>query len=134
MTKKDFKAMIEELKKNLKMEVREGSRTPEYFEAVVERVSLEALNSVLKSHLGPAAKEAGKKATYPKDVQGVVDSFGGLRGDQSFFYKKEGDKIHYAALWPWQSDPDKITLKTGIFQGVPAKKTGWWQNLKGPKK
>ena len=126
--------MIEELKKNLKMEIREGSKTPEYFEAVVEKISLGALNSVLKNHLGPAAKEAGKKATYPSDIQGIVDSFGGLRGDQSFFYKKEGGKIHYAALWPWQSDPDKITLKAGICAESSPKKASWLQRLKSLKK
>jgi len=40
---------------------------------------------------------------------------GGLRIKQSFFFKQEDDhKVVFAALWPWESNPEKITLKAGV--------------------
>jgi hypothetical protein len=106
--------MIEEMKKTLMMEIRPISRGLEYLEAVINSKDLELLNSLLRKHLGPAAKESGKETNLPKEIQKVVDSLGGLRNEQSFFYRQDGKKVIYAAIWPWASNPDKITLKSGV--------------------
>jgi hypothetical protein len=106
--------MISELKSKLKMDIRPTSSGIEYFEAVIKKEDLELVNSILTKHLGPAAKIPGKKADLPHDVQKLVDSMGGLRTEQSFYYSQSGGKIRYCALWPWQSNPDKITLKAGV--------------------
>jgi hypothetical protein len=106
--------MIEEIKETLRMEIRPNSQGLEYLEAVINRKDLELLNSLLKKHLGPAAKESGKEANLPKEIQKTVNSLGGLRNEQSFFYRQDGDKVIYAAIWPWESNPNKITLKSGV--------------------
>jgi hypothetical protein len=106
--------MIEEIKDRVRMEVRPNSQEPDYLEAVVNTEDLELLNSLLKKHLGPAAKESGKEANLPEEIQNVVDSLGGLRNEQSFFYRQDGHHVSYAAIWPWQSNPNKITLKYGV--------------------
>jgi hypothetical protein len=106
--------LINEIKNTLNMEIRPTSQGTEYLEAVIQRRDLESLLSLLKRHLGPAVKEAGKEANLPGDIEELVDHLGGLRIEQSFHYKKEGDTITYAALWPWESNPDKITLKCGV--------------------
>jgi len=106
--------LIEEIKETLSMEVRPNSQGSEYLEAVINKKDFESLHSLLKKHLGPAAKESGKEAILPQDIQEMVDMFGGLREEQTFFYRQEGNKVIYAALWPWQSNPDKITLKCGV--------------------
>jgi hypothetical protein len=106
--------LIEEIKKMLKMEIRPSSKGKEYLEAVVDRGELESLQSILKKYLGTAAKEPGKEAKLPREIQKKIDSMGGLRIDQSFFYKKEGAQIVFAVLWPWESNPEKITLKSGV--------------------
>ena len=107
--------LIEELQETLRMEIRSNSEPPKYLEAVITRSDLELLRSLLTRHFGPAAKEPGTRRTFPKEIQGLVDSIGGLRTEQSFFYRL-GDDSHvlYAALWPWASDPDRITLKVGL--------------------
>ena len=110
--------MIEEIKKTLTMEIRPNSKDLEYLEAVVHRKDLGLLNSLLKKYLGPAAKESGKEVILPKVIQELVDSLGGLRDEQSFFYKQDGKKITYAAIWPWRSIPDKVTLKSGVSELV----------------
>ena len=111
--------LIEEMKGSLSMEVRSNSRGSEYLEAVIETKDLGLLNSILRKHLGPAAKESGKEGSLPIEVQKIVDSLGGLWKDQSFFYRQEGDKVTYCAIWPWQSDPTKVTLKSGERKLVP---------------
>ena len=108
--------LIEELKGTLKMEMRSDSEEKEYLEAGLETEGLKRLNSLLRKHLGPAVKECGEEAYLPEEIQELVDSLGGLRNEQSFFFKQEAHQIIYAAIWPWQSNPDKITLKSGISE------------------
>ena len=106
--------LIKEIKETVRMEIRPTSREAEYLEAVVTLEDLEVLHSLLRKHLGPATKESGKEASFPQTIRGLVDSLGGLRIDQSFFYKQEGQQVTYAAIWPWQSDPNRMTLKSGV--------------------
>jgi len=105
---------IEEIKQTIKMEIRPSSEGMEYLEAVVNKKDLDLLYSILTKRLGPAAKESGKEADLPQEIQETVDSLGGVRYDQSFFYKRDIKGIAYAALWPWASNPDKITLKCSV--------------------
>ena len=107
-------SLIEEIKKAMTLEIRSNSQGSEYLEAVIDTKDIELLHSLLKKYLGPAAKEHGEEANLPEEIQGMVDSLGGLRKDQSFFYKREGHQVIYAALWPWGSNPNKITLKCGV--------------------
>jgi Fe-S cluster assembly scaffold protein SufB len=110
--------LIKEIKETLRMEIRPNSQGLEYLEAVINKKDLELLNSLLKKHLGSAAKESEKEANLPKEIQKTVDSLGGLRNEQSFFYRQDGNKVVYAAIWPWQSNPNKITLKSGVSEMV----------------
>jgi len=106
--------MIEELKGTLGMEIRSNSQELEYLEAVLQTNDLELLHSLLRKHLGPAAKESGTEVNLPKEIGALVDALGGLRKEQSFFYRQDGHHVLYAAIWPWQSNPNKVTLKAGI--------------------
>jgi hypothetical protein len=104
--------LMEEIKTSIKLEIRADSK--DYLEAVVTRQGFELLQSILTKHLGPAAKGPGQKATFPPSIQGFVDSMGGVRLDQSFYYKQEKNHILFAALWPWGSNPENMTLKCGV--------------------
>jgi hypothetical protein len=106
--------LIKEIKKTVRMEIRATSQGTEYLEAVITLGELEALRSLLRKRLGPATKESGKEVSFPQTIRELVDSLGGLRIEQSFFYKQEGNQVTYAAIWPWQSDPNRITLKSGV--------------------
>jgi hypothetical protein len=109
-------SLIEEIVEALSMDIRANSRGLEYLEAVLHRKDLGLLNSLLEKHLRLAARESGKEQNLPKEIKELVDSLGGLRNGQSFFYRREGDQVIYAALWPWRSDPNKITLKSGVSE------------------
>jgi len=107
-------SLIEEIKKTMTLEIRSNSQGSEYLEAVIDTKDIELLHSLLKKYLGSAAKEREEEADLPEEIQDMVDSLGGLRNDQSFFYKREGHQVIYAAIWPWGSNPNKITLKCGV--------------------
>jgi len=113
-------SLIREIKKTVRLEIRATSRGTEYLEAVIALGDLEALHSLLRKHLGPATKESGKEVSFPQTIRKLVDSLGGLRIEQTFFYKQDGRQMIYAALWPWQSDPNRITLKSGVIDVVSA--------------
>jgi hypothetical protein len=110
--------MIEEIKETFRMEIRSNSQGSEYLEAVINTKDIDLLNSLLRKYLGSAAKERGKEANLPKEIEEFVDSLGGLRKGQSFFYRQDGHQVIYAALWPWESDPTKLTLKSGVRELV----------------
>jgi hypothetical protein len=108
--------VIKEIKDRIGMEIRPNSQAQVYLEAVVNMGDLERLNSLLSKHFGPPAKESGKETNLPEAIQNIVDSLGGLRNEQSFFYRQEGHQVYYAAIWPWQSNPNKVTLKSGVSE------------------
>lgn len=108
--------MLKELRTKLELEIRPHSDENEYLEAVVQTKDLDALNEILTKHLGHPLKKAGKNVRFTGEVQKIVDSIGGLRAEQTFYYSDKEEATYYAALWPWASDPLRITLKAGIIK------------------
>ncbi|MDP3790037.1 MAG: hypothetical protein Q8R48_06525 [Candidatus Omnitrophota bacterium] len=107
--------IIDDIKSAVDLEIRTSADAHEYFEAVFMSKDMEKLASILKENMGDPLKPAGKNVRFDRNIQKIVDIIGGLRREQSFYVKDEGaDKYMYVALWPWQSDPSKTTLKIGI--------------------
>lgn len=108
--------IVDEIKAAAALEIRTLSGDNEYFEAVFMSKDIIKLTSILKENMGDSLKPAGKNVKFDKKIQKIVDIIGGLRREQSFYVKAEGaDKYMYAALWPWQSNLSKITLKIGMY-------------------
>lgn len=107
--------MIPDIKEAVEMQVRSNSVGTEYLEAVIETKHLDALKTALARHTGPAYKEPGKRVKYPPTIQQIVDLLGGVRIEQSFYFAEIGGRIIYATIWPWASDPSRVTLKAGVF-------------------
>lgn len=108
--------MLKELIAKIPMEVRSNSRGEEYLEGVVQDKDLCALNELLARYLGHPYKKAGKPVAFSGNAKKAADSIGGVRGDQTFYFKETEDCMTYAALWPWQSDHSRITLKAGVVK------------------
>jgi hypothetical protein len=108
--------MFKELKSKVPLELRPNSKGDEYLEAVVQNKDLEKLTEILVKYMGHPLKKAGKASTFKGEVQRVADSIGGVRDEQTFYYCDKDDAVYYAALWPWQSDPLRITLKAGMIK------------------
>jgi len=54
----------------------------------------------------------GPQPKHPGNVNPVLDT--GPPAEPGVYQ----NEIIYTALWPWQSDPDKITLKSGVIERV----------------
>ena len=104
--------LFEEIKKTVPMEIRVDSK--DYLEVVVDRQGLDLLLPVLTKYFGAAAKGPGEKATFPPPIVKLVASLGSLRLEQSFYYKEEKNRVVFTALWPWGSNPDRVTVKSGV--------------------
>jgi hypothetical protein len=108
--------MFNKLKSKIPMELRSNSKGNEYVEAVIQKKDIEALTAILVEYMGHPVKKPGKPVKFNSEAQKIVDSIGGIRNEQEFYYCEKDDAIYYAALWPWQSDPLRITLKAGIIK------------------
>ncbi len=108
--------LVDEIKAALELEVRTTAGAHDYFEAVFMTKDLPKLTGILEKGLGQPLKSPGKDVKFTKEIQKIVDLIGGLRREQSFYAKNEAEgKYLYAALWPWQSNPSRITLKVGVY-------------------
>ena len=109
--------LIETLKHAVPMLVRSAPSTGDSLEGVLSRQDLARCAALLSEALGPAAKDFGQSPKLEPRVQRAIDARGGIRREQCLYVKPiaSGQAV-YAALWPWASDPTRITLKVGIFQ------------------
>ena len=98
------------------VEKRGASPAGDYFEGVLSREDLGACCELLSGTFGPAAKEFGKVVRFTRQCQTMVATLGGIRPDQCLFIKEEANRpVAFAALWPWASNSDRITLKVGVY-------------------
>ena len=108
--------LVAALRQAIPMEIRSAPPSGDALEGVLARPDLSRCYDVLVQQLGPPAKEFAQPAAFPKEIQRVVNDLGGIRPEQCLFLKQAEDRrIVYAALWPWASDPRRITLKVGLY-------------------
>ena len=98
------------------VEKREAPPSGDYFEAVLSREDLGTCCELLAGTFGPAAKEFGKVVRFAGQHQIMVNKIGGIQPDQCLYVKEESSRpVAFAALWPWASNPQRVTLKVGVF-------------------
>lgn len=79
----------------------ERSATDELVDVVFETKNVSAWQERLESILGPALKPAGAKSN--SQANQLAKPFGGIRPEQSLYYKPFGDYAVMAMFWPWQN-------------------------------
>ena len=88
----------------------------ERLEGVLSRPHLDACCRLLGQALGQPVKPFGQSAQFDPRTEYLVQSLGGIRPEQCLYLKPEGERhVIYAALWPWASNPEWITLHLGIY-------------------
>ena len=109
-----IQSLIEALVSTIPMEIRTRAESGTYLEAVVSRQDLERCVDVLRKALGEPAKAFDQPARFDRGMRRAVERLGGIRDEQCLFLKPGTDQaLAYAALWPWESDSTKVTLKIG---------------------
>ena len=111
-------SLVEALRKGVPMVVRTTAASNDYLEGVFSRQDLKRCHDLLSETLGPPMKDFGEVPAFSREVSRVVNQIGGIRVEQCLFFKAgEQGQVFFAALWPWASDPTRITLKVGVLQG-----------------
>ena len=122
MTFQDFLVQIQTIKID-----ESRSQTEEYFEAVISQAGLGPLHKILTAYFGPPLKPEGH---LPSDeANRHAKLYGGIRKDQTMYFRREGDHSEYALLWPWGSGA-RITIKVIQSKGPIPAVSGWKSFLK----
>ena len=99
------------------VEQRASPPSGDYLEGVLVRTQLPPCCVLLAGALGPALKDFNQSVKFDPKIQKAVERLGGIRIDQCLFFAKGQDsQVAYAALWPWASNPEKVTLKIGLCE------------------
>jgi hypothetical protein len=110
----DVATLIQALKAQVPFAELRPASTDTYLEAVVAKDQLAVCESALTAALGAAVKPFGQGPKLDRKLKGAVDRLGGVRQDQCLYLQPgEAKAACYALLWPWGSDPNRVTLKVG---------------------
>ena len=88
----------------------------EYLEGVLEKEQLNVCAQLLEKALGPPAKPFDSAPNVEERLVPAIKKIGGIRKEQCLYLKAlDAQRMGYAVLWPWESDPSQITLKVGTI-------------------
>jgi hypothetical protein len=117
MTFQELLAQIQ----TLKFEESRG-QTPDYFEAVISKAALVPLRTILTAYFSEPLKDEGRApSAKAKEHAGP---YGGIREDQTMYFRQEGEYAECALLWPWGSG-NRITIKVIRSKGPEPLEGGW---------
>lgn len=113
-----IKELIETLKHSIPfVEHRGVSSTGDRFEAVLLRQDLQRCSRLLEEAFGEPVKAFGAAVNLDREIEKAITPLGGIRAEQCLFFVKGNDAAQpaaYAALWPWASNAERVTLKVGL--------------------
>ena len=96
--------------------VRTAPASGDYLEGVLAAAEMERCCALLEQALGPPLKPFRTAATLEPSMRRLVERLGGIRQDQCLYLQLQADgHSRYASLWPWASDPNRLTLKLGVL-------------------
>ncbi len=102
----EFPELLEQLKTLKREEMR--SQAADYFEIVVASTEMPSLLSMLQDYFGEPLKPVGKSPS--NEAQRCAKPYGGVRENQTLFYRRIGEGSVVALIWPWGSGLS-LTLK-----------------------
>jgi hypothetical protein len=103
MTFKDLIAQVQTVK------IEESrAQTEAYFEAVISKATLEPLGKILTDYFGTPLKPEGHSPSGEANRR--AEPYGGIRKDQTMYFRQDAEHAECALLWPWGSGT-RITVK-----------------------
>lgn len=109
--------LIAEVTANIRfLVIRTAPASGDYLEGVLAAAEVAQCCALLARALGPPLKSFGVRATFEPAMRRIIEQLGGIRQDQCVYLQPQPDNHgRYATLWPWASDPNRITLKLGVY-------------------
>lgn len=107
-------------------------QTVDYLEVVMAKEGLESLHRVLEAYFGAPFKPEGHAPS--REASQFAAPYGGIRKEQTMYFRQTGGVEECAFLWPWGSGT-RITVKLILASssGVEEKGKGFWSSLFGRK-
>jgi hypothetical protein len=84
------------------------------YEAVARGLDTSFLEQTIEGFFSPLQKHAGVNLPLKFRFNKTVRMLRGIRKEQSFFLRATSAGEIYGALWPWQSEPENITIFLGL--------------------
>ncbi|MFH0985139.1 MAG: hypothetical protein V1882_06340 [Candidatus Omnitrophota bacterium] len=84
------------------------AHSEDYFEAVVSKEGLASLHKVLTDYFGPPLKPEGQFPCGKANQH--AKPYGGIRKEQTMYFRQDADYAEYAFLWPWGNGV-RVTIK-----------------------
>ncbi len=103
MTFEELRKAVEGLPLKEKRFDREG-----LLEVVLKKAQLDRAQDFFVRFFGPPAKPPGK--VLAREVAEYMESFGGVRHNQTLFLVEKNGFLYYAMIWPW-ADGVSFTVK-----------------------
>jgi hypothetical protein len=114
------KELIATIRNQVPMEIRSAAPSGEFLEAVVQQQDLAGCVALLRQRLGEPVKDFGEAAAFDGATLRAVHALGGIQADQCLFLSEHEPTVFvYGALWPWASDPARLTVRIGMCR-VPS--------------
>lgn len=113
----DFMKFLHLIKKlNSFPQVKKQSRSDSrcLYEAISQGLNISSLEQSIEESFFPLQKPAGANLPLKLKFNKTVRMLRGIRKDQSFFLRETSVGEIYGALWPWQSEPQNITIFLGL--------------------
>ncbi len=100
------------------------AQTEDYFEAVIAKADLDSLHKILTSYFGPPLKPEGHSPSGEANRR--AKAYGGIRKDQTMYFRQDADTSECALLWPWGNGV-RITIK--LIQSKSAAPESSWKDF-----
>ena len=101
-----FPELLAEVKKIKHEELR--AQSEDYLEVVIAKDTLEPLHKILTAYFGSPFKPEGQAPSG--EASRRAKPYGGIRKDQTMYFRQDGDHSECALLWPW-GNGIRITVK-----------------------
>ncbi len=110
------RSVIACVKREISILVRSTDASEDFLDGVLLRQDLKRAQELLTQTFGLPVKAFDAPVRLDRNTNSMIRALGGIRQDQCLFLiQQEGSAVGgYAMLWPWASDPQRVTLKVGI--------------------
>lgn len=102
----DIIEMLESIKRIPSLQLQEKGK--DFLGAVIDNNELVSIRDILDAFFGPPLKPENTKVTA--EVADISNPYGGIRENQTLYYRKDGNDRVLVMLWPW-NDNSRFTLK-----------------------
>ncbi|MFH1359997.1 MAG: hypothetical protein ABIJ41_03050 [Candidatus Omnitrophota bacterium] len=106
-----FKELLSKAKELKVEEIRKDDEN--YLEFVVRVSNLNQVHPLLEQYFGVPFKPAGQRPS--REAQQHAAAFGGIREDQTLYFREQDNDFHCGMIWPW-SDGELTTVKIARYE------------------